>query len=503
MGKNEKKAGILLSYITLSLQFLATFLITPFILEKLGSGEYGLYQLIGSAVSYLSLLGLGFSSAYLRFYSRYKSRKDERGVESLNALFIIVFLVMSAVCVLLGMFLVFNIRNVFGAGIGEDSYHDAKVIMTILVFNMALVFPKNIFVCNVCAHEKFIFQRSLNLFQALLGPLLDIVMIMAGLKAVGLAFAGLIVSIVDITLNIIYNFKKLKIKFYFKSMDFNLFIEIFAFTFFVFMNQIVDMVGGRNVDIFIIGRICGTDEVTKYSIGDKFVNLYYSIAAPIAAVFAPQVNRIVAETDDDTKLTNIFTKVGKMQLIILLLILSSFILFGREFIRFWISTDDDTSYYVAFIIMLGLTVSLSQNVGIEIQRAKNKHQIRSVVYFIMVIGNVILTIPLVKIMGAVGAAVGTFVSLVLGTVLFMNYFYYKFLNIEVKGYWNHLASIALRLVPGFLVVQVIKGCLSLEFGVPLIILALAYALYFIFICWKFVLTDDEKKQIPLINRLNI
>ena len=41
-----------------------------------------------------------------------------------------------------------------------------------------------------------------------------------------------------------------------------------------------------------------------------------------------------------------------------------------------------------------MTVPLIQNIGIEIQRAKNMHQFRSKVYFCMAIGNALVSIPL-------------------------------------------------------------------------------------------------------------
>ena len=48
---------------------------TPVMINLLGQSEYGLYTLVASVVSYLSLLTLGFGASYIRFYSRYKSNK--------------------------------------------------------------------------------------------------------------------------------------------------------------------------------------------------------------------------------------------------------------------------------------------------------------------------------------------------------------------------------------------------------------------------------------------
>ena len=55
--------------------------------------------------------------------------------------------------------------------------------------------------------------------------------------------------------------------------------------------------------------------------------------------------------------------------------------------RMWGGKGYEDSYYVALWLIIPVTVPLIQNLGIEIQRAKNKHQARAVVYFFIAIGD--------------------------------------------------------------------------------------------------------------------
>lgn len=87
---NQRKAGVLLSYAGELVKILVSLVYTPIMLRLLGQSEYGLYQLVYSVVSYLSLLSLGFGSSYLRFYSKYKAQNDEAGVAKLNGMFMII-----------------------------------------------------------------------------------------------------------------------------------------------------------------------------------------------------------------------------------------------------------------------------------------------------------------------------------------------------------------------------------------------------------------------------
>ena len=73
---NQRKAGVILSYTSQLIKILSGVLYTPIMLRLLGQSEYGLYQLVYSVVSYLSLLSLGFGSSYIRFYSKAKNEEN-------------------------------------------------------------------------------------------------------------------------------------------------------------------------------------------------------------------------------------------------------------------------------------------------------------------------------------------------------------------------------------------------------------------------------------------
>ena len=85
------------------------------------------------------------------------------------------FLIMSISCIIIGAIVCSNINVVLGDKLEVDQYSEAKRIFFLLALNMALTFPKSIFVCNTTAHEKFVFQKSLVLSVDVLTPILQIV----------------------------------------------------------------------------------------------------------------------------------------------------------------------------------------------------------------------------------------------------------------------------------------------------------------------------------------
>lgn len=83
MKISQLKLGVALSYVSMGLNMVVHLAYTPVMIRLLGQSEYGLYTLVGSVVSYLSLFSLGFTGAYLRFYSRYSHKGDKTGVARL------------------------------------------------------------------------------------------------------------------------------------------------------------------------------------------------------------------------------------------------------------------------------------------------------------------------------------------------------------------------------------------------------------------------------------
>ena len=62
------------------------------------------------------------------------------------------------------------------------------------------------------------------------------------------------------------------------------------------------------------------------------------------------------------------------------MVLTGFILYGREFIAIWVGEEFNKSYYIALIIMIPFTIDLIQNIGLAILQAKNMYSFRAIVF---------------------------------------------------------------------------------------------------------------------------
>ena len=131
---------------------------------------------------------------------------------------------------------------------------------------------------------------------------------------------------------------------------------------------------------------------------------------------------------------------GRIQLLILGLILTGFVSFGQEFILLWVGSGYEAAFSVAFIVLVPLTIPLVQNVGIAILQAKNKHQFRSLAYLVCALLNVVISIVLVPTVGITGAAWGTAIGLTLGNIIVINIYYHRVIGLEIPRFFIELSQ---------------------------------------------------------------
>ncbi|HHU98046.1 MAG TPA: oligosaccharide flippase family protein [Petrimonas sp.] len=494
MKVNQLKAGAALSYISMGLGYLVSIIYTPIMLRLLGQSEYGLYNLVASVVAYLGVLNFGFGSAYMRYYSRYKVQDDREKIATLNGMFLIIFSVIGLIAVIAGTVLAMNTEVIFGSELTSTELSRAKILMMILVINLAISFPNIVFTSHITANEKFVFQKLVQMIKTVANPFVVLPVLLMGYGSVGMVVMTTILNITIEIINAIYCIKTLKMEFSFKNFDFKLMREMTVFSSYIFINLVIDQINW-NVDKFILGRFHGTISVAVYGLAAQLNTYYLSISTAISSVFIPRVHRLVANSDNNSELTKLFTRIGRVQFIILSLISSGLIFFGRPFINMWAGGNYNGSYPIVLLLIIPVTIPLIQNIGIEIQRAKNMHQFRSWIYFFIALGNLGLTIPLAKVYGGVGAAIGTGIALLIGNGLIMNWYYHARVGLDIKFFWKEILSFIPALMPTILAGILMVRYLSLDSILHFIGLGIIYIIIFCVSMWFIGMNQYEKDLI--------
>lgn len=505
MKINQLKAGVLLSYCSFALSMVIQLFYTPVMTRLLGRSDYGLYTLVASVVSNLGLLTFGTNGCYLRFYFQEKKKGAEQAVARLNATFLLIFAGLGLLAVLTGLALAGNVESVMGSKLTAAEQEKASLLLTMLAFSMGISITCSVFDSFVTAHEQYFFQRLLNVVETIMNPFLALPLMLMGLGSTAVVIASVTATVSMAAINVFFCLRKLKMRFSFQGIQGGMVKAIFGFSFFIFLNQIVDQINW-NVDSFLLGRFWGTLEVAVYGLASRVNNLYLKCAVAISSVFAPRVNQIVAQEEQPNgPLMKLMVRVGRIQALILMLILLGVILLGRPFML-WMGGEEAYlgAYPVLLLLLIPVTISLVQDIGVEIQRAKNKHYFRGIMYFFMALINIAITIPLSKRFGCVGAAAGTAIALVIGNVLLMNWYYHCKLGLDMAHFWRQILSLGKGLAVPACYCIVCGKMVNIFSLVSFILTGGGLVIVYCGSMWLFAMNEDEKNLVRrMFARLNI
>lgn len=494
MESSNRKIGAVLSYVTIILTTLIQLVYTPFLIRFLGQNEYGLYSLVTSIIGYLTVLDLGFGNAIIVYTAKFRAQKKYEEEKKLHGMFFIIFCIIAFFAGILGLILYFNVDNLFSKTMTSPEIAKAKVMMLILTFNLVLTFIFSIYSSILNAYEKFVYQKIVSLASTVLRPLIMTPLLFMGFKSITMVLVVTITNLLMLFSNYFYCRKKLNIKIKFYGFDKILFKTILGYSIWLFLTGIVDKINW-SVDQFILGIVSGTVAISIYSIASNLNTLFVNLSTAINGVMLPKMTKMIANKCSNEELTEEFIKVGRIQFIVIFLAASGLVLFGKEFIIWWAGKEYETSYYVALCLILPAIFPLIQNLGLSIMQAMNKFKFKAISTFIMSIGNVFLSVFLAKKYGAVGAALGTTVSIVICNIIIMNIYYCKVIKLNIIKFWKNILEIFLKYLVIILPLIIFMKLTYFSGIYGVIIYGSIYTFIYIFFTYFFVSNKYEKEQL--------
>lgn len=491
MAKNQLRSGVYLSYINLALGALIPFFYTPVMLSILGQAEYGLYSLSSSAVSYLSLLSFGFGSTIVRYIAKYRAEGNKKAVEETYGFFLLLYSVLAIVVVICGVGIAGNVDVIFDRGLTDQENAKMKTLVLIMAFNSALAFPVSVFSSMITSHERYFYRKLIDMLSTVAAPIANLIALYMGYASVGMALASTVLQVLMLPLNIVYCYKALGLRPKFVKMQWPLIREMLGFSVFVFIGSIVDMLFWAT-DKVILGMLASSVAVAVYNVGGTFNNMVMNLSTSISGVLTPRITGMVVTDTSKEEWTVLFVKVGRLQFLIIALIVSGFSVFGQTFIELWAGPEYADAFWVAVLTMFPLCIPLIQNIGISFITAQNKHQFRSIVYLIIAILNVVSTYLIVPYMGVIGAALCSCLSYLLGQGLIMNVYYWKVTGLDIPLFWKNILKMAIIPAAMLILGVALNRFLIIDSWGVFLVGVVLYTGGYALLMYRFAMNDYEK-----------
>ena len=129
---NKKALGIILSYTLIVFDIVVGILFVPFLLRSLGDQEYGLYKLMLSTASYLSVLDFGIGGTITRYVVKFRTEQKRKDEENFLAMGFLIYAVLSLLVLLLAVGLCVAIPRIYAVSIPPEQYRYAQTLFFII-----------------------------------------------------------------------------------------------------------------------------------------------------------------------------------------------------------------------------------------------------------------------------------------------------------------------------------------------------------------------------------
>lgn len=493
----QRKLGAIFSYFYSFAQILVNLLYVPILLAGMGKDEYGLYQLIGSVMAYMSIMHATFSAGTTRFYCKYYVEGNVEQMENTLALCRRIYRIMALVAILVGSIVIIVMRNIYSHVLTEFQLWESSVMLGILVANLIVTMNNTINVAVINAHERFVFLKATQLMTVVLQPVVVMIVMRFYPYAVVVPCVQIILNLLCAGIQRMFARSVLGAKVILhKGNNRRLMRNLLVFSSGIVLVALADQIFWK-ANQLILGYLFGTAIVAVYGIGAQICTAYMPAGTAIAAVFMPYVSKLFHEENDEGAISDLFVKVGRLSLYPLLAVLTGFAGFGENFIVLWAGEGYLDAYWIALIIMIPLTVDLCQNLGLTIMQVMNKYYFRGKMYLTMALANVVAVVMVAPRFGAIGAAICTGVAMFLGNGIASNIYYKKAIGLDVKAFWSNAVRVAFPLCALGLFVTILVRyilCIQLSWWGLLLAILLYAAVYFA-VAWLFCANNHEKSLV--------
>ncbi len=424
---NELKAGAVLNYVSIAVRLVTSFFLTPFVMKSLGVEEYGLFLLSHSIIMWLSLSDLGLSAAMSRYVSMYYARGEREQEAHFLGQAMMLFGFLGLLMLSVGGVGFLYLDSLF-PDLSVYQHEQLQIMYLLTLGNLALAFPLRPLGYVAGAHLRFLVPGVVSLVLSLLNAGLTVLLLCCGYRAIGLTVLGVGMSMVGMLWGLFYIVRYLGVRMVFRKPDMPLFRELFAFSFWLFLGQLMDLFYWR-AGSPVLASLSGVEAVAVYGVGIFFAQHFMTASTAVSSVISPRAMHLVALQASKEELTRMMVRVGRIQAVILLPLLGGFAVYGEAFLQLWVgeTLGENTrlAWLGALMLLVALAVPLTQNLGLALLQAMDLHKGRALILLYSSACCFVLGVVLSLLYGAIGMFMGTALSLLLGQGVLVNMYYHR------------------------------------------------------------------------------
>ena len=486
MSVSQIKTGAIISYISIGINLLIGLLYTPWMIRSIGKENYGLYVLATSIIS-LFVFDFGLGNAVTRFVSKYIAECKLDKINNFLGQITKLYLSLDVFFLLILTSVYFFIPDIYRE-LSSAEIEKFKVIYAIAACYSVISFPFIPLNGILTAYEKFIQLKLCDLFNKIFIVITMAICLLNGYGLYALVLVNAISGIITIILKLVilkqktFAYPNLKYK---NNQEFR---EVASYSGWVTITALAQRLI-FNIAPTILGMVAGSAEIALFGIASTFEAYVFTFANVLNGLFLPRVTQVTVK--DENGILPLMVKVGRIQILIIGLLIIGFIAIGKDFLNLWLGNDFESAYISILFLIIPSFFYLPQLIGSNAVLAQNKVKKQAIVFSFMGLFNLVVGYFLSKMYGAIGFSVSIFMAYTIRTIG-MDIIFKKDLNIDVISFFKQSF---ISMSPALIIATVIAvGLCFFKVDSWLLLFAKAVIITLIYICLflVFCLNKTEK-----------
>jgi O-antigen/teichoic acid export membrane protein len=428
--------NVLANWLTYFASGVVSFFLSPFIVRHLGNSAYGVWVLLVSLTGYLGFLDLGIRGAVTRYIAKFHSEgaheESSYTVSSACGLFFTAGLLAVFASILFAAFVVphFEIPPAYARA--------AQIVVVITGLNIGLSLVSGVFGGVLVGLQRFDLTNSIAVGGIAVRAVAIVLALKTGHGLITLALIQLAGTIGELALGVTLSRRLYpEVAFALGNLRRTHISLIFSFGFFAFLLHMSNYLI-YYTDALVIGAFLPVSMVTFFSIGSNLTIYARDLVGGFSRIMTPLASKLEAETGLSA-LPLKSLNAARFCAMAMWPIFVTFIIRGRSFIGLWMGPSyADLSGHVLWILSIPWLFGAGTSVIASVMLGISRHKRVVPAALAEGLGNLALSIALVKSMGIIGVAWGTAIPNLATSIFFWPWYTRRILGIPIRDYVRSL-----------------------------------------------------------------
>ena len=382
------------------------FVLTPFILGRLGESLYGLWALVGSVVAYGFLFDFGINGALTKYVAEYRAREEGEMAHSIIATALWTNTGLGFLVVLISVLVAPLFASIFN--IAPSVQQTATWLFLLAGIGVGLTVPGATVSAVLRGLQRFDLINLIGVTASFVSAGATFLVLRLGGGLIGLALIGICITLLVQLLSIWFIYRIApELRFGWSGPSGSHLKTLVSYSSSLFLMNLGGYLESRSGEI-VIGGYLPVSAVTPYNLARRLSALPQAFTEQFLTLLLPMASEIHAK-EEAAQLRSLYIVSTRVTLAMFLCMSTVLVILVKPLLTVWVGVEFVKYSYLVIILAVASLIDTSTWPAGSVLQGMARHSPLAAMTVGSGIANLALSILLVNRLGLLGVALGTLI----------------------------------------------------------------------------------------------